>query len=181
MNTPTLRETSAGLRQDFGNLKAPSAGDTGETHPRTPPPRRGVRVSVSLNETPADRLPHCASLSGWSEESKGNSCLMNPTHQQMANRVDRLELAVAALKARRWRMEWPPGHMDAPPTPAHVLAFEERHGPAPGSAERVLEEFTRSLEGGEAATRQGGILTPTSPPPRGGRKESFTLKGVPLG
>jgi len=72
---------------------------------------------------------------------------MNTEH--MTHRLDRLELAVAALKARRWRERWPVGHGDEPTTPTHVLAFEKRHGPAPTSAERVLDAFTRSLERSE--------------------------------
>lgn len=56
-------------------------------------------------------------------------------------RIARCREVIAALRVRRWCWEWPPTHRDAPPRPEFVRAFETAHGPAPESAQRILDSF----------------------------------------
>lgn len=57
-------------------------------------------------------------------------------------RLDAIALGILAIRVRRWRWEWPATHGDTPTPPLFVVAFEAQHGPAPGSAERVLARVT---------------------------------------
>lgn len=56
-------------------------------------------------------------------------------------RFDQIIIAVRALRVQRWCLEWPRGHAERPTVPRFVTEFERQHGPAPDSAERILEAF----------------------------------------
>ncbi len=80
---------------------------------------------------------------------------MMTTHERIA----RLALGIQALKVLRWRWQWPPGHSDAPPTPDWVADFEAAHGPAPASADRVLDRVLGEA-GKESFSRWVGVQGP---------------------
>lgn len=58
-----------------------------------------------------------------------------------SDRLARCSTVLKAIRVSQWCKEWPSGHSDAPNRPRFVREFEDAHGEAPASAERVLREF----------------------------------------
>jgi hypothetical protein len=58
-------------------------------------------------------------------------------------RITRCAHALRALRVVRWCHEWPPGHPESPMRPRFVREFEDKHGEAPASAERLLDTMQR--------------------------------------
>jgi len=54
-------------------------------------------------------------------------------------RLDACIATIRALRVLRWCQEWPSAHPESPGRPRFVREFEAQHGPAPESAERVVD------------------------------------------
>lgn len=64
---------------------------------------------------------------------------MNP-EALILTKLDTIIAQLRAMRVRRHFWEWPKGHPEAPkPRPQFVRAFEDQHGSAPESAERLLK------------------------------------------
>ena len=57
----------------------------------------------------------------------------------MLKRVERMLDVTRALRARRWHMEWPPGHPETPHRkPDHVMYIEGKYGPGMSGVRAVI-------------------------------------------
>lgn len=63
------------------------------------------------------------------------------TTPDILTRLDSILAQLKAMRVRRHFLEWPVGHPEAPkPRPSFVRDFEQLHGSAPESADRVLQQ-----------------------------------------
>ena len=58
-----------------------------------------------------------------------------------AQTLDQCIETVRAMRVLRFTNEYPPGHSESPKRPKFVRDWEEKHGPAPKSAEDYLNSL----------------------------------------
>ena len=62
-----------------------------------------------------------------------------PEHSDFVRRISRLVTLARAIRVLRASLEYPVGHPERVKLPPWVGEWERQHGPAPASAEQILQ------------------------------------------